>query len=314
MTELVARLQRLGLTVTAETLRADVYARLLPSPQRVGRGPKAGVIGVWSAEGVRRAEYLHRLRRLGLHGESLRLLLFMRDGADFTTVQPSVIAGTRKLLHLIMSPVYRHHRARPTRTTAEFMVDEYEEHVPNADPGLDQLLWGTLLDGAPLKRGSYQRVEQIVRRLGFDVSQDYAAIMQQVWPALRMSEERWLAAANDPDPARWREAAACMRGHLLLVRATARRAAKGASWLQEARQGGFAFSSNPLAVFGFPRPLLDAILRELPGRPTRAQLLGAWLTVSLLIHENIDDGTFDRLEVDTRITTDLAEARMSLNA
>jgi hypothetical protein len=62
------------------------------------------------------------------------------------------------------------------------------------------------------------------------------------------------------------------------------------------RDADIRWSSNPLSGFALGK-LLDELLRELPGRATRAQLLAAVIPLALLMHEWIDDGTFESLQL-----------------
>jgi hypothetical protein len=192
---------------------------------------------------------------------------------------------------MVLSPVTRHHRRPPTRADAEFMLDTYEEHVPNPDPRLDGAAWGLLLFGSPLGDGSLDRLAQVLERLGYP----HAQLIREfgpMWEKLDFKAERLREAARDRSPVRWAEAAVCTRAQI----ARLRRWINGKARDVPRETDGYRWSTNPLSGFGLPT-LLDKILRELPGRITRAQLLAGVIPLAVLIHQWVDDGTFDRLEL-----------------
>lgn len=94
--ELVGHLGRLGLRVTAESLRADVHrglvSPLMPEVVTSGRGSPAR----WTPQAARRAEYIARLRARGVNGHVLPLLAFVYDGWGWQWILPALQASARK--------------------------------------------------------------------------------------------------------------------------------------------------------------------------------------------------------------------------
>src|SRR4051794_26911641 len=77
---LAAKLRALGYKVSQELLWLDIHKGWLspsmPEHSRSGKGRTAQ----WSPPAVRRAVYMARLRKRGVNGRVLPLLLWMRDG------------------------------------------------------------------------------------------------------------------------------------------------------------------------------------------------------------------------------------------
>src|SRR5262249_19302162 len=111
---LLRELDKIGLWITSNQLWQDVKKGYLPPPEKRGLGAGLGVIGVWDHLSVRRAVYLYRLRKRGLSGPLLRMLLFLRDGWGWKHVRPICLTGIKKIVRIEQSPI-KQCRRNPTR-------------------------------------------------------------------------------------------------------------------------------------------------------------------------------------------------------
>jgi len=284
-----------GLRVTRTMLAEDVRGGYQPSPRKVPRGYAQGIGRLWEPWAVQRALYLYRLRRRGAQGATLRVLLFLRDGWGFERIQPIAEAGLDKYLDMVLSPVLRHHRRPPTHAQASYMAEDYEAHVPQPTPALDLASWGLLLFGRPLEGSSLRGVAHVMERMGYEHA-DKIAEYEWIYEKLGFNADRLREAVKDTDPERWRVAAECTREHVQRFRRLIRKQARGAPRTPE-----FPWSTNPLSMFALPK-FLKPMLRELPRRPTPAQLLAGIVPLAVLLHEWIDDGSFSALGINDDAT------------
>ncbi len=111
---LLRMLGKISLRVTPNQLWQDVKKGYLPPSEKWGQGLGSGVIGVWDDLSVRRAVYLYRLRKRGLSGPLLRMLLFLNDGWGWKHVRPICLTGIKKIVRIEQSPINRLYR-NPTR-------------------------------------------------------------------------------------------------------------------------------------------------------------------------------------------------------
>jgi hypothetical protein len=151
--ELLQTLAARGLRVTRNMLAKDVEDYFLPSPQIISRGPYEGVYGLWETEVARRAVYLYRLRKRGMRGSIIKVLLFIKDGWGWDEVQPICLAGLHKLARLSRGPVLRDMR-NPTIPDVMLLADDGIEMKPQ----LARLFWGIEFFGQSLEGGSVKPI------------------------------------------------------------------------------------------------------------------------------------------------------------
>ncbi len=274
---LLGRLGRRGLRVTRTMLAQDVRAGYLPPPTKAPRGPRRGIGRLWEPWAVRRAIYLYRLRRRGVQGDLLRVLLFFHDGRGWEAVRPVCLAGLAKLVRVQASPVARRLR-RATPTNVDLFADEFAAGVFTS-PAVARFVWGVGLFGRPLAGGSLLPFSEAFRTtLDADTSdeQDWAA--ERLVAASGLTWDRALATVEATDAA---GADAARREFLAWVRWF-----RGLYHAYLQGHGHRGRSSNPLTLFGCPPEQLHALCRSLPGRPTPAQLL-AVLLVPFLVLEGL---------------------------
>ena len=165
--ELLDRLGNRGLAVTEQMLDNDVRNGFLP-----GRP--------WGDWVLVRATRLYRLRRLGLRGDVLRLLLFLHDGYGWNGVKPVVLKGLQKLNRATQVGI-RETVRNPTPQSLAFnaaeAADRQRQHLlnrlgkPKSDPvqvrettmGLH--LGGQGLFGKPLPQGSLETFGPLIQLL-----------------------------------------------------------------------------------------------------------------------------------------------------
>ncbi|MDP9470031.1 MAG: hypothetical protein M3Q71_05100 [Chloroflexota bacterium] len=272
-TQFLARLQARGLAVTANMLAQDVKAGYLPSPAMQPRGRRSGIGRLWSAAASERGVYLYRLRRRGVTGDLLRVLLFLHDGWGWERVRPVCEAGLRKVLHTQASPVKRRLRTM-TPTNLDFLIGEVTEGVVQSEE-FARFAWGTGFFGAALPGGSLQPfLDSFQTVYGLSVPEGTSEEAERRIQELGLTYERFLTLVRTADDAQAERA----RQRFWLTMGWFRR-------LQQVRlmaDGERSYSSNPLTFFGRSRKEVQAMGRSLPGRPTPAQLLGAWFALSLV--------------------------------
>jgi hypothetical protein len=271
--QVLARLQARGLEVTRNMLGQDVKARYLPPLTMEPRGPR-GIGRFWSPFAVERAIYLYRLRRQGVAGSLLRVLLFLRDGWGWEDVRPICVTGLRKVIQVQQSPIIRRLRS-PTPGSVDFVIQDIVEDAAIHSEELARFLWGIGMFGSPLRGGSLQPLLDAFQTV-YGTHVPYEACEEaerHIW-SLGLTYERIVelvstAEVEQAERARERfwETIAWLRRlqHSLLL-----------------AEGERGFSSNPLTLFGQSREAVQELCRSLPGRPTPAQLLGAWLALSLV--------------------------------
>lgn len=271
--QVLARLHARGLAVTRNMLGQDVKARYLPPLAMDPRGPR-GIGRLWSPLAVERAIYLYRLRRRGVTGTLLRMFLFLRDGWGWEEVRPICETGLRKTIQVQKSPVTRRLRT-PTPESVEFVLGEVIEEGTVRSEELARFTWGMGMFGAPLAGGS---LLPLLNAFGAAYRTSIPAALgeeaEQHIRNLGLTYEQMAALVGAADNARAERA----RQRFWMLMGSFRRL----QWALLRAEGERGVSSNPLTLFGRSREEMQELSRSLPGRPTAAQLLGAWFALSLV--------------------------------
>lgn len=269
---LLARLHARGLEVTRNMLGQDVKAGYLPPLIKDPRG-RRGIGRFWPPFAVERAIYLYRLRRRGVTGNLLCVLLFLRDGWGWAQVRPICETGVRKIQAVQTSPVRRHLRT-VTPASLDFIVEDASEGVFQSNE-LARFMWGMSFFGEPLSGGSLQPFFSAFRSVyGHDLSPDVDLEAERLIRASGLNNAQLLTIIQSADAAQV-ERARC-HFHLFL------------RWLRRQQHavllasGEHAGSSNPLTLFGRSRGELQEMGRSLPGRITPAQMLASFFALSLI--------------------------------
>jgi hypothetical protein len=283
--DVVALLSHYG--VTAEDLENERRRGFLPSLGGLqGRGDRAGVVGIWSRDAVKRAKRLYRLRARGASGERLRLLLFLADGWGWEHVRDTCIIGLRKVNGAALSGVARYaDRDGGLDATALENVQEHQHAalvralpVDAADgtgpTSLETLRFsvGHLRDASQLDGGSARRISGPLAGffwpgIGKAGEQIFAFIVDAIsmFVDIRAAHlERLLTDADAEQADRGRRLAVANLRHL---RHAARRAA-GSRWRNE--------SYNLLTISGRAGNISSDEFARNPARVTGPQALG-WL-------------------------------------
>lgn len=292
--DVLERLQRLGLHVTATMIADDTTAHYLPERKTAHFG-RDGASGLWEPWMERRAERLYRLRALdrrsghGPSGTVLRLFLFLVDGWGWTYVRETCIQGYRVAVRHAMRGAKNRLRNRPLTLQNIHMVaddiaeEQYKPQNPN-QAQIDRVKMTLGLVGlgvAPDDRmGS---MEWITADLAPDADASTLAVHKQLAPLLwsmlaaneseaieilqsDISQEIIQRALRDGRSFRWR------------VRALFRRK------VGTQRVNGKRPSLNPLTFFGAATDYrFNKMLREMPIRATPAQHLGGQIAQSIII-------------------------------
>lgn len=271
--EVLARLHARGLQVTRNMLGQDVKAQYLPPLTMDPRGPR-GIRRLWSPDAVERAIYLYRLRRRGVRGSLLRMLLFLRDGWGWEDVRPICETGFRKVIQVQKSPIARRLRS-PTPESVDFVIGDAIDDGTVRSKELARFSWGIGMFGSPLDGGSLQPLLTAFQAAySVTISEATGEAAEHHIRDLGLTYEGMVGIVRDADGAQAERA----RGRFWMMMRWFRR-------LQQARlqaDGERGFSSNPLTFFGRSREELQEMCRSLPGRPTPAQLLGGWFALSLV--------------------------------
>lgn len=150
--KLLKKLKDRGLTVNQNMLAQDVKKGYLPAPEIDGRGPRLGVGGIWEEVAVRRAIYLYRLRKRGVSGQTLKVLLFFRDGWGWENVKPICLAGLRKAIHLQKREIIQRYR-KPSKDDIEDAA-----HESSLKPETALFIYGLGFYGEPFEKGSLKHI------------------------------------------------------------------------------------------------------------------------------------------------------------
>lgn len=270
--ELLRRLHARGLEVTRNMLGQDVQAGYLPSLLMDPRG-RGGIGRFWSPFAAERAVYLYRLRRRGVQGDLLRVLLFLRDGWGWEGVRPICERGMQKVLAAQTSPVRKHLRT-VTPESLSFITEDAAEGMFQSNV-LARFVWGMNFFGQPSLGGSLQPFLAVFRTVyDLDVPESVDLEAEQLVRDSGLSNERLMATIQSAD-AEQVERARLRFGHLL-------------RWFRSLQQafltnsGERGFSSNPLTLCGKSKVELQEMGRSLPGRITPSQMLASVFALCLI--------------------------------
>ncbi len=261
--EVLGCLHRRGLDVTRNMLGQDVKAGYLPKLVMDPRGV-GGIGRWWTPVAVERAVYLYRLRRRGVHGDLLRVLLFLRDGWGWEEVRPICVAGLQKAIRVQGRKVTGHLR-NPTPTNLDVLADQFAEGEFNV-PATAKFIWGMGFFGEALPGGSMQPLFGKVREVySLPDAPEVDQTAERLIRSLGLSWEGLVALVEAADA----ETADAARREVLTMVQGFRQ------WQQRymTNKGIRGQSTNPVTLFGCPPEDLQALLRSLPGRITAAQLL-----------------------------------------
>jgi hypothetical protein len=266
--------------VTQARLKNDVSRHFLPPPRTVPSEDGRSRVGYWNAVAVTRVKRLYRLRRRGVEGEVLRLLLFLADGWGWEHVRDTCRTGVDRATSMSLSGLGQYVRKRqPDGFAIENIRKHQHEPLVRALGDVDGLketsepmtrfYLGVLKDGVPLEGGSARSLmEPMLQSFVPEASPDdasFAAMMFDVIATLldlraeRLVQRVEAAGAHDVECGRLG-----LRSVLRDLRRIARRAAG-----PDAR----GTSCNLLGVGGHARELGEHLAAS-PGRVTLAQVLG----------------------------------------
>ncbi|MGH7707084.1 MAG: hypothetical protein ACREM8_04640 [Vulcanimicrobiaceae bacterium] len=291
--EVLDRLHRLGLPVTAKQIENDTTAGFLP-PRPVdqfdiGRGRT----GLWEPWMARRAERLYRLRqkrdadgRPLVYGDVLRVLLFVRDGWGWSQrVHDVALEGFDKSVAATVAPVRRYTRGQPGREEIEFALDAHDDGV-DLTPA-ERYAAGVLSIGEPLEGGSLQGIFHAAESVGlfhippiiYDILKplgvtDSSSLWEAIGINLAAAPMRVAFEALDDRAAH--QALPGLFAFIRLVRSFVHRSA-----ISEGRRG---HATNPLSLFGRSQRNLERDFRDqrAPMRITPAQTLAFFIAINIL--------------------------------
>src|SRR5262249_55170078 len=144
----------------------DIEDGFLPHPIWDRQNPKEE--GIWEEWAYRRAVYLYRLRKRGISGELLKVLLFYRDGWGWDDVQSICLAGVERMVRLNSIPVKTHLR-KPKPKSVVFVEDDIWEDSSLEKRGflpkkkLARYVWGVGFFGRSLAGGTTREFLNTIR-------------------------------------------------------------------------------------------------------------------------------------------------------
>jgi hypothetical protein len=290
--ELLRWLQRLGLSATSTQLANDCRDGFLPPAPIDAIGEGRGRSTMWESWMVRRAERLYRLRKRKdasgrplVYGDTLRLLLFIRDGWGWSGwIREICVKGFDKSVAATLAPVRRYVRGPLDRETAEDAVETHEIPLTPAERhSVGLLASGEPLEGASLE-GVYRatdfaglttplpdRFVRFLQPLGIHDGASFGATLFRGFSgdALRTM----LSNLSDDDA---RRAVARLTDFYRPLRAFVHRASVAENKRNQ--------STNPFSMFGQTQREVEKSFREggAPQRITPAQMLATFLGVQIL--------------------------------
>jgi hypothetical protein len=290
--EVLAWLGRLGLTVSDKQIANDTTDRFLPPrPQgqaREGRGRS----GLWEPWMVRRAERLYRLRRRKdengrplVYGDTLRILLFIRDGWGWSTgIRDLCIQGYEKGVKATLKPVRQYVRGPADRAKVEFALEAHDANVVPAE----RYAAGVMAYGEPLEGGSLRGVFKAAQLFGLvDLPPEFVKLFKPFGIHDSVDIATYIGAA-------FGRCSGVLK--TMFETASDRDAYYGVPvfmrFITRLRRGihrasiaeGRAFPSNPLTFFGRRQRELEQVFREIkaPERTTPAQMLALLVGVAMV--------------------------------
>jgi hypothetical protein len=259
------------------------------------------VIVRWTPAAARRVVYSTRLRKRGVNGHVLPLLLWVRDGWGWEHIRSAVLNAARQAAE----DDWRHlQRWSPVRTVSDVLA-KVEEHgawaqAPNPEAALafQQKAWTLIASGTPRTTTDLKDVpigfllfdaigEEGRRELGITCDprvcdeceplRHQAALLEQRRVALRLPARKlrsWIGTLDDANIERGRLALLNLGGS---VRRALRRIERASE--PQPRSG----IGNVLTGFGMSRAELEGQLRSMTGRYTAAQTLAMFIAQGILI-------------------------------
>jgi hypothetical protein len=294
--QLIARLARRGLRVTAPMLGADVHDYYLPPPQIVGRGPRRGTQGEWPAWVLERATRLYELRKRGTRGMMLRLLLFIHDGWGWSYVKPAVLdafkkgirsnqIGLRETLHKPEHPgdveFFAEDAAEAQRRRLAARVPEPQASEMRVNPETMRFIWGLGLFGKPLAGGSLRSLLPAFKATNPGWSNEDAELgrmfAEQLFAGERLTFDKILALASEIDDEAAQAAVPYTKQHIKAWRSYIHRAAK--------EEGQPGYSTNPFTMCGNWAESRDSDFWEkAPEGITPTQMLAGFIGTMIFGH------------------------------
>ena len=283
--EVVQRLRQSGFPVTAAGLRQDVHrgliSPLMPSADVPGRGRPAR----WSPMSVRRARRIARLRKRGVNGHVLPLLLFLSDGWGWNEILSALQTACAK-----MWEIDRRHMSHPNRVRSR---DDLLDNAQDDEAWADRRDAGAIRDyrtflytanwyGTPDPAGSTAPLvaNTLPQALSVELTQQErtaGAVLARKSEAVRTELGiagadfgPWLASLGPDQVDRGRR---FMLQSISILRAF------------NSRVEVDRISTNPLTLGGRSASEIAAHLRASPGRLTPAQLLAAMIAQAMLNSE-----------------------------
>ena len=300
--KLLEMLKIRGILVSANMIRQDIVDKYLPPPIWDRQNPKEE--GRWEEWAYRRAVYLYRLRKRGISGELLKVLLFYRDGWGWDEVQHICLAGVEKIVKLNSIPVKTHLRNLDPKSVASIEDDiladsSLEQRGLLFQKKLARFVWGIGFFGKSLEGGtirellntispiftsrkdSFEKNGALYIRMGLIAEamiQDLGLSWEQITQLVR------IANGQIADSARlsFREHQRYLRGNFHAY---------------FRNQSIRSQSTNLKTLFGRSKNELASVLRAIPQRITQAQLLASCLTPFIVMASIFSAGVISEREI-----------------
>jgi hypothetical protein len=230
---------------------------------------------------VRRARRIARLRRRGVSGHVLPLLLFLADGWGWPQILPSLQAACAKGWLLDRQHMSHPHRVR----TRDDVLDNAEQDESFADrPDADAIrafrtyAYSAIWEGRPDGRGSVAPLATttLPNMLGLQLTPKHRQAVEH----LAHEAEAARAALGVPSSEMGPWLATLSPGDVEAGRQLFWRYVKAVR-LGNADKADPGKSTNPLTLGGLRSTDIAASFRSEPGRPTPAQLLGLMIVFAM---------------------------------
>lgn len=280
--KVLALLKKRGLSVSVNMIRQDIVDKYLPPPIWNRLSPNEE--GRWEDWAYRRAVYLYRLRKRGVSGELLKVLLFYRDGWGWDNVQPICLAGVEKMVKLNAIPVKTHLR-NPNPQSIAFVEPDIlgdsslEKRGLLLKKRLARFVWGVGFFGRSLAGGTIMEFHNTIRPLftskGDSLEKNDAfyigmgLIAKAMIQDLGLSWEKITQLVKMADSQIANNARLSFRDHQRYLRDNFHAYFRNQSIKSQ--------STNLKTLFGSSKNDLASVLRSLPQRITQAQLLASCL-------------------------------------
>jgi len=313
--EIVARLARIGLTVSATQIDNDTRDGFLPERTAKAVGSGRGRSGQWEPWMFRRAERLYRLRKIrdpdgepALSGDVLRILLYIGDGWGWSDrLRDTALRGHEKSVGATLAPVAKYTKVYRDNNNISAALDEHELDIgPVEKHAIGMLENGEPLSGGTLRplydaakhagmlRGLSPIAASLASVIGIDPSEGESFVADFLYTLLvhrlddgTESSSAGLASlirsqilSTSEDDAR--RLLPTFRRFVRDVRGFVHRSA-----IVEGRPG---FPTNPITMFGRRQRQLEREFREnrAPRRITPAQSLALFIAISIVADRMLD--------------------------